>query len=524
MGRRFMLPPPVRTIYSPRGWADVRHGLGVLTLAAALALLPACAGPDSEADSPDTSDVTETIVPGDKEESSVAYQVRGAIGKLHTSDWAARVLSAPTSAEDCDKSGCLQHFEGGDIAWSARTGARVVANGPARDAWLYAGGRDGRFGYPSTHTEIGLRDGGVSQGYQGGVIVYSPATGTRVVSGAVRAHWASLGAQDGALGYPLGEETREGKSVYQIFQRGTLYWSAETGAHGTTRGDILNRYREFGEATGPLGLPLSEEVPRDEGVVQQFQYGWLVWSPSTGARMVPNETYRIWSANSGRFGWPRRDAWVDQRGTHVEFQSVETIWDPNTLELYSAEAVDSSSAVIIGDSQLDLDSWGEQGARLAGYSHQIMRGYGGMGYVATNRAAGGSALHGLISDTILLPQGEPGLVIVTLGGNDARIGATDAQILESANSTWDELKRKYPRSTIIINGVLSRDDYSHAQRRWVDGLLMHAAAARGLKRISLAGTASVAGAASNYQDANHLTQAGHNKVAPLYAEALRATR
>lgn len=525
MGRRFTLHMPVPADKAARKGSGARYGIGVLALATALALLPASAGPATEPDSQDSRSATETAVPGDNKQSSPAPDVRGAIGKLYTTNsWAAKVLAAPTSNENCDASGCLQHFEGGDIAWSEHTGARVVANGPGRDAWLNAGGREGRFGYPATHTDFGLRDGGVSQGYQKGLVVYSPSTGTRLVSGAVKAHWLSAGAQDGALGYPLGEETRQGKYVYQIFQRGTVYWSADTGAHGATRGDILNRYREFGEATGKLGLPLSDEVPRDEGVAQQFQHGWLVWSPSTGAKLVPNETYRIWAANPGRFGWPRRDAWVDQRGTHVAFQSVETIWDPRTSELYSAEAVDSATAVFIGDSQLDLDSWGEQGARLAGFNHQVLRGYGGMGYVATSRAAGGSAVHGFMTDTILLPQGDPGLVIVTLGGNDARIGASDALILDSANRTWDMLQRKYPRSTIIINGVLSRDDYSHAQRLWVDGLLMREAAARGLKRISLAGAASFVGAAWDYQDANHLTQQGHNKVAPLYAEALRTTR
>ncbi|MBP1137388.1 lysophospholipase L1-like esterase [Arthrobacter sp. PvP023] len=479
----------------------------------------------SDPDSRGAGTATQTAGPGGSEETRTAPEVRGAIGKLYTTNaWAAKILWAPTSNEECNKSGCVQHFEGGDIAWSARTGARVVANGPGRDAWLDAGGQEGRFGYPTTHTDVGLSDGVVSQGFRGGTIVHSPAGGIRVVSGAIGAHWAATGATDGALGFPVGDEIREGKVVRQEFRDGSLYWSADTAAHSVTRGDIRNRFRELGEEAGTLGLPLSDEIPRDGGVTQQFQRGWLVWNSSTGAKVVPNETYRIWSENSGRFGWPRHDGWVDQRGMHVEFQAVETIWDPRTKELYSAEPVDSATAVIIGDSQLDLDSWGEQGTRMAGFDHQIKRGYGGMGYVATNRAAGGSVLQGLLTDTILLPQGDPGLVIVTLGGNDARIGASEALIVESANRTWDELKRRYPRSTIIINGVLSRDDNSHSQRRWVDGLLMREAAAHGLKRISLAGAASAAGAAGYYQDANHLTQAGHNIVAPLYAEALRAAR
>ena len=568
-----------------------------------------------------------TAVPASATDTSTPA-VAGAIGQLYnTSSWARGVLLRPVAAEECTSTGCVQRFAGGDVAWSAGTGARVVVNGPVRSAWWDAGGpagyhgypvadtatglrnggskqvfergaissspvtgtqrttgsihlawtragsesgylgypvtgertglpdggayqafergfvvwsaasgahpsmgairerwrqtglEGGELGYPTTDEATGLRNGGSAQQYQRGTIVWSPATGARVVTGAVRAYWSSTGGQNGALGYPVGEENRQANFVYQQFQGGTVYWSAATGAHSTTHGDIHNRYVALGGGAGRLGLPLTDKLPRAGGLVQQFANGWLVWGPATGTRIVGHSTYKVWSANPGDFGWPVRDTWTDSRGDHVAFQKLETIWNQATQELYSAEAVDASTAVFLGDSQLDLDSWGEQGARAAGFPRQVVRSIGGMGYVSGSPV--GSATDAVLSDRILLPQGNPGVIVVNLGGNDARIMATDAAILSQANKLWDELRRKYPRSTIVINGVLSRYDSSHFQRRWVDGMLMREAALRGWPHISMAGTATIAGADGNYLDNIHMNQTGHNKVAPLYASALR---
>ncbi|MCD4851660.1 GDSL-type esterase/lipase family protein [Arthrobacter sp. AK01] len=559
----------------------------------------------------------------------------GAIGHLYnTNAWARSVLLRPTGAEECSGSGsnagCVQRFAGGDIAWSARTGARVVVNGPVRTSWWGADGpagfhgypatdtasglrnggskqsfergtityspatgaqrtggsihlawgrsgfeggflgypvtgestglrdggawqafergfvvwspatgahpsmgairerwrrtgmEEGELGYPATDEALGLKSGGSSQEYQRGTIIWSPATGAKALTGAIRSYWSSTGGQNGALGYPVGEEVRQNNFVYQLFQGGTVYWSAATGAHSTTHGDVHNRYNSLGGAAGQLGLPLTDKLPRAGGLVQQFANGWLVWGPATGARIVGHPTYKVWSITPGEFGWPVKDTWTDGRGAHVAFQKLETIWNDATEELYSAEAVDASTAVFLGDSQLDMDSWGEQGARAAGYPRQVVRSIGGIGYVSGSPAVGGgSATDALAQDRILLPQGNPGLVVVTLGGNDARIGATDAAILSQANRLWDELRRKYPRSTILINGVLSRYDASHAQRRWVDGLVTREAALRGWPRISMSGTATIAGAAGDYLDGAHMNQTGHNKVAPLYASAIK---
>ncbi|MEW1804795.1 hypothetical protein AB0313_00130, partial [Pseudarthrobacter sp. NPDC080039] len=85
----------------------------------------------------------------------------------------------------------------------------------------------GALGYPTTDEVAGLRDGGVYQNYQGGAIIWSPATGAHVSTGVIRGLWAATGFEGGALGYPTTDEVaglRDG-GVYQNYQGGAIIWS-----------------------------------------------------------------------------------------------------------------------------------------------------------------------------------------------------------------------------------------------------------------------------------------------------------
>lgn len=110
---------------------------------------------------------------------------------------------------------------------------------------------------------------------------------------------------------------------------------------------------------------------------------------------------------------------------------------------------------------------------------------------------------------------------MNLGGNDARINAKLPYIASQATILWKDLRAKYPHSKIVVNGVMSRTDTSHAQRRAVDQILVQTAKAQGIDVISLAGMATKAGADGLYKDNVHLTQAGHNLVAKIYLAQLR---
>ncbi|ALE04792.1 hypothetical protein AL755_03665 (plasmid) [Arthrobacter sp. ERGS1:01] len=191
------------------------------------------------------------------------------------------------------------------------------------------------------------------------------------------------------------------------------------------------------------------------------------------------------------------------------------------MQIYSAQLADSATVVMLGDSQLDGDSYTEQGARLNGYTKQIQLAFGGLGYVAAIPKTGGSGAFAVDQNRILLPQGNPGLVIVNLGGNDASTHASLPYVAAQAKILWSDLKKKYPNSKIVVNGVMSRTDNSHTQRRAVDQVIVQEATHQGLATIPLAGMATTAGADALYKDAVHLQQAGHNLVAQTYARELR---
>ena len=334
---------------------------------------------------------------------------------------------------------------------------------------------------------------------------------------ALRDHWLSTGAGEGPLGSPTTNAYPVGNGRVQEFQRGVIYWSPSTAWHTTTGGNIERRYIALGGPAGPLGFPKGEETAAGTTRVQQFSGGYLVQSP-TGVRIVNPETYKAWAKNRKLFNWPVKDSWQDARGVHTGFQATETIWDPQTKALYSTATVDENTAIIIGDSQLNGDSWTEQGARAAGFSKKIELGFGGWGYSRATRATQGTPDEVFATHRMLLPQGNPGVIFVTLGGNDATAQASDADIIAHATKTWAELRRLYPKTPIIVNGVMSTDAARHAKRRHLDQVITDAAGSQGFIHVSVAGMATTASA--DYKDNVHLTQAGQNLVAVIYVQAL----
>ncbi|MGN7148331.1 Ig-like domain-containing protein, partial [Arthrobacter sp. SAFR-179] len=116
-------------------------------------------------------------------------------------------LGAATTPEvyGLKDNGGYQCFERGCILYSPASGAHV-STGAIRGLWAATGFEGGRLGYPTTDEVGGLRDGGVYQNYQGGAIIWSPATGPHISVGAIRGLWAATGFEGGRLGYPTTDE------------------------------------------------------------------------------------------------------------------------------------------------------------------------------------------------------------------------------------------------------------------------------------------------------------------------------
>jgi hypothetical protein len=214
-----------------------------------------------------------------------AHAVNGAI----RGRWAAQgaqggYLGYPVSDELCGliNGGCYQAFQGGGVIWSAASGAHPIA-GAIRARWLAGGAERGYFGYPVSAEVCGLRGGGCYQAFQGYGVIWSPASGARAIGGAIRSRWLMLYAEVGHLGYPVTEETcglRAGGCA-QGFQGGSIYWTPATGPQPID-GAIRAAWAGVGAENGALGYPQMPPVSLFNGVSQSFQNGNLFWRAATG--------------------------------------------------------------------------------------------------------------------------------------------------------------------------------------------------------------------------------------------------
>ncbi|MGR6965918.1 N-acetylmuramoyl-L-alanine amidase [Geodermatophilus sp. URMC 61] len=264
--------------------------------------------------------------------------VRGEILKAWlAAGGATGYLGFPTTsdARTPEGRGYFVRFQGGDIYWSPTTAARVVV-GSIRETWLAAGGTTGFFGFPTTSdTPAGK---GAFVRFEGGEVLWSPTTGTRIVRGNILDAFRAAGGPTGFLGFPTTSDapTPDGRGYFVRFQGGDIYWSPATGAR-IVRGGILATWLGSGGVTGPLGFPTTSDAatPGGRGAFVRFQGGDIYWSPTTNMQIVRGEILKAWLAAGGATGYlgfpTTSDARTpDGRGYFVRFQGGDIYWSPAT--------------------------------------------------------------------------------------------------------------------------------------------------------------------------------------------------
>ena len=246
-------------------------------------------------------------------------------------------LGFPTTsdARTPEGRGFVVRFEGGDVYWSPTTRARVVV-GSIRDTWLEAGGPGGYLGFPtSDDTPAG---GGASVRFEGGEVLWSPATGTRIVRGHILDTYRTAGGPTGYLGFPTTSDawTPDGRAAFVRFEGGDVYWSPDAGSR-VVRGHIRDAHRAAGGPAGFLGLPLTGDAwtPDGRAAFVRFEGGEVYWSVANGTRVVRGDILAAWRAAGGRtgvLGLPTTtDAPTpDGRGAFVRFDGGDVYWSPAT--------------------------------------------------------------------------------------------------------------------------------------------------------------------------------------------------
>ena len=240
------------------------------------------------------------------------YHVWGAIlGKYAEGGYETGRLGYPTSNEFCGlrDGGCGQRFTGGLVLWPPGTGSHTVWGGML-EAYAPQSYEAGPLGYPTSDEFCGLRDGGCGQRFTSGLILWSSATGSHPVRGAILSRYAELGYENGALGYPTGAEFGglAGDGIAQRFAAGTMYFTNRTGAQ-PVRGAIQGAYSSVGWENSTLGYPAAAEFCglRDGGCAQRFTGGMIYFSPAGGAHAVWGailDSYASVGYEQSKLGYP----------------------------------------------------------------------------------------------------------------------------------------------------------------------------------------------------------------------------
>ena len=241
---------------------------------------------------------------------------------------AAGMLRSPVGTETStpDGRGAYRHYEGGSVYWTATTGAHVVRGAPL-DRWASLGWERSSLGYPVSGTTPVPGLSGLYQHFEGGSLYYNKATGTRVVAGAVRDRWASLGWERSSLGFPTGDTTAtpDGRGSYQHFQGGSVYATSTTGAHPVA-GAMRSSWATRGWERSPLGYPTSAagRTADGRGSYQWFEGGLLLDGPG-GVRAVGGTVLTTWArigSERSVLGYPTSEQGTtpDRRATYQHFE------------------------------------------------------------------------------------------------------------------------------------------------------------------------------------------------------------
>lgn len=201
----------------------------------------------------------------------------GAAGNAITARYAeannSNDLGAAVGTVTCGlkNSGCFQFYEKGAILWSPATGA-WESFGPIRTQYGQLGFENSSLGYPVGPVYCGIKDGGCYQQYQSGYIVGSPASGWWNSTGAIRARWGQLGFENGTLGYPTGNEqcTLKNGGCFQFFQNGAIVGSPASG-WWESMGPIREKWASLGFENGTLGYPTGPMSTQGDRTSQTYQ-------------------------------------------------------------------------------------------------------------------------------------------------------------------------------------------------------------------------------------------------------------
>ena len=251
----------------------------------------------------------------------------GIHGAYGAQKWENGPLGFPTSDEEVRTiggiRGAVQTYENGQIRWSSQGGAHPIW-GKILERYEIAETEGRSLGWPTANEMKDAANGGAYQHFTGGSIYFHSRTGAHRVTGGIRGLWEGQGWERGHMGYPTGEETTTaGGGVYQTFQGGTAYWHPGSDSY-FVHDAIMGTYGFYNWERGELGYPSSDETPSaNGGVYQIFQGGTVYWSARTGSHAVPLSMLDLYGQHGferGHLGYPASEPYWDGNRQKQNFE------------------------------------------------------------------------------------------------------------------------------------------------------------------------------------------------------------
>ena len=137
--------------------------------------------------------------------------------------WLGAAKMANEGATRKHAEGRYRHYEHGSIYWRPDLGAIPVPT-LVFQVWSRFDFENGFLGFPTRPHMVIVKVGDI-QAFEGGTIYRKYGTDGFVVTGAIRDRWAQLGHEGGVCGWPIGNETDDGRGGrIQKFEHKTLHW------------------------------------------------------------------------------------------------------------------------------------------------------------------------------------------------------------------------------------------------------------------------------------------------------------
>ncbi|EMD22400.1 PQQ-dependent sugar dehydrogenase [Amycolatopsis azurea] len=254
----------------------------------------------------------------------------------------AQRLGAPTAPEAVDGTVRFRTYEGGRLYWSKETGVKQI-EGEILKKYLALGGHR-EFGPPATDElttpdTIGrYNDFPMWPGKMETSIYFTGSTGAHPVYGRIRLKWKELGAEAGELGYPTTDElpTPDGVGRFNHFSKNSsVYYTVPTDAHAIW-GRIRAKWEELGWEAGPLGYPMTDELPTPDGIGRFNHFskaGSVYWTMQTDAHAIYGGIRQRWEAlgwETSYLRYPTTDEFSVDGGRQNNFQGGYVYWNAST--------------------------------------------------------------------------------------------------------------------------------------------------------------------------------------------------